>query len=127
MWWAAASLGLSAIEAGASFLGRQEQARQMRRETDEEVRRFQRQADFRLGAARAAGAASGIEFESRSLQDYLGDMTSEFQRQAQWMRDAGYRKAAGVDQASTFGLVSDLGGSMFSFGAANNWWRGGGA
>jgi hypothetical protein len=108
----------------ASYFGRQDQARLMRRETDEQVRRFEAGAEQRIGMARAAGAASGIEFESRSLQDHLGAMTEEFRRQAQWMREPGYRQARGTDQASTFGLIGDLGGAMLGFGAANNWWRG---
>jgi hypothetical protein len=123
MWWAAAGLGLNAIGALAAYRGRDEQARQMRAETDEELRRFKLQSAGRVGMARAAGAASGIEFESGSLQNYLSAMTTEFARQADWMKRAGYQRAAAGKSAAGFGLVSDLGSSLFNFGAANNWWK----
>lgn len=122
-WWAAAALGASAVGAAARYFGGQDSARLMRRETDEEVRRFQLEAGRRVSTARAEGAASGVAFDSNSLQTYLADMSAEFEREAQWMRDSGYARARGVDQASTVGLVGDLGGAMFQYGAANNWWR----
>jgi hypothetical protein len=123
MWWAAASLGLGALGAASNFFGRKESARLMRGETDEEVRRFHEQGLQRIGQATAAGAASGVEFESKSTQDYLAKMTDEFRRQEQWMRDSGYRRADAVDTSSYLGLAGDLGSSMFQYGSANNWWR----
>lgn len=122
-WWAAAALGIQAGSSLVSFLGAGNQARQQRLETKEQVRRLRLQQEATLSTARAAGAASGVEFGSESLQLYLGAMDAEFRRQADWMKKAGYKRAATTEQAGALGFVSDLGGALFQYGAANNWWR----
>jgi hypothetical protein len=119
----ALALGVGVAGAAASWWNRRDQADLQRAETREAVRRFERDAARTVGLARARGAASGVEFESRSLQDHLSAMTEEFRRQAQWMRESGYRGAATTDRAAGFGLVADLGSSLIGFGNANNWWR----
>lgn len=118
-----AALGVGAASAAGSWWLSRERSRLQRAETDEQLRRFDAEAEKRLGMARAAGAASGVEFESGSLQTYLGEMAAELRRQVEWMRKAGYAGARITDQAGTFGLVSDLGSSLFRFGQSNNWWR----
>lgn len=123
----AAAAGIQAASSVGSWWLSRDRARLQRRETDEQLRRFNAEAEQRLGMARAAGAASGVEFESESLQNYLDSMSTEFRRQAEWMRRAGYRGARITEQAGNFGLVSDLGSSMIRFGQSNNWWRGSGA
>ncbi len=85
LWMA---LGLTVSAAGSWWLNR-DRARMQRAETDEAVRRFTAEGEKRLGMARAAGAASGVEFESGSLQTYLGEMAAELRRQVEWMRKSG--------------------------------------
>lgn len=119
----ALALGVGVAGAAASWWNRRDQARQQRAETREQVRRFELDAARTVGLARARGAASGVEFESRSLQDHLSAMTEEFRRQALWMRETGYRSASITDEAAGFGLVADLGSSVIGLGNANNWWR----
>jgi hypothetical protein len=119
----AVSLGINAASAGASWWLGNQRADMQRAETDESVRRFQLDRERILGRARAGGAASGVAFESSSLQGYLKTMTDEFQRQAEWMRRAGYAGADITRTSATLGFVGDLGSSVFRFGAANNWWK----
>jgi hypothetical protein len=118
------ALGLQGASAAYSWWNSREQAKQQRRETDEAVRRFDGEFQQRLGAARAAGAASGIEFESVSLKTHLAGMQDEFAREVQWMREAGASGAKATERAGDFGLVGDLGAAVFGYGNANNWWRG---
>lgn len=123
MWWAIAAAALQGASSIASLNASQEQGRMMRRETDEELRRTTLANQQRLGAARAAGAASGVEFESKSLQDYLSAMDTEFRREQDWMRKAGTFRARQVEAAGVWSLVGGLGGSAMSYGASNNWWQ----
>jgi hypothetical protein len=117
------ALGLQGASAAYSWWNSREQARQQRRETDEAVRRFEADAEKRLSGARAAGAASGIEFESSSLQTHLTVMRDELAREAAWMRENGATVSGATERAGDFQLVGDLGGALFSYGNANNWWR----
>ncbi|SRR6266540_1166542 len=117
------ALGLQGASAAYSWWRSRDQASQQRAETAESLRRFEEESKRRLSTARAAGAASGIEFESGSIQDSLAKMSAEFGRQAEWIRTAGDRKASSTEMAGNFGLVGDLGGALFGYGNANNWWR----
>lgn len=118
-----AALGIQAVGAGLSWWQSQEQARQMRRETIEGVRRLRRQQNETRGATMAAGAASGIDFESGSLQDYLRSMTQEFRREAEWMRSAGFRSASALGASANLRLGTDIIGAMYAYGSANKWWQ----
>lgn len=122
-WGTAIGAGVGLLGGLSRYFGSQEQARRMRAQTDEQIRRMRAQQDQQLGLARAAGAASGIEFESPSLQLHLDNMSAEFQRQRDWLAKTGAQGSSDVSSAGTFGLISDLGGSLYGFGKANNWWR----
>lgn len=122
-WWAAAGLAIQAGSALNSYFNAQGQAREQRRETAEQLRRTRAEHARTLGVASARAAASGVEYESGSIQKLLSDMTTEFWRQEEWMRNRGATSADITSQASRYGLVSDLGQSLFSFGQSNNWWR----
>lgn len=117
------ALGSSVFGSVSSYFGKQDQAARIRAQTEEQVRRLEAEQQQQLGAARAAGAASGADFESTSIQRHLANMAEEFRRQVNFTRRAGMNQASDVSAAGTLGLFSDLGGSLFSFGKANNWWR----
>lgn len=117
------ALGVGALSAGASWFNRREQADLMRRQTDEEVRRLRVSQAQKLSAVDAAGAASGIELDSSSLQAHTSAMSAEFDRQAEWMRRAGYAGARATDTAANFGAISDFGGALFQYGANSNWFK----
>jgi hypothetical protein len=123
MWWAAAGLGVSGLGALGSFVSTQLSADQMRADTREQVRRLELQQKQVLGEATARGAASGVEFGSASLSTYLDAMTQEFKREAEWARETGYRAANATAASGALRLGSDVAGSLFQYGAANNWWR----
>lgn len=122
-WWAAAGLAIQAGSALNSYFNKQGEAREQRRETAEEVRRMRAQHQATLGVARARAGASGVESDSGSIRKYLDDMAFELWSQEEWLRNSGARSANITSQASRYGLVSDLGQSLFSYGQANNWWR----
>ncbi len=116
-------LGFSAVGAAASWWNRQEQARRQRDESEEVLRRTRAQHEQVLGEATAQGAASGVEFESGSLQQYLATMRDEFSRQEQWLARAGARQADATSTAANLGLLTDLGGAFFQYGRDSNWWK----
>ena len=118
-----AALGMSALGAVSSYFGKQSQAERLRAQTEEQQRRMRLAQEQQLGYAQAAGAASGVELESTSLQQHLASMSAEFQRQREWAQKVGDQTASDISSAGTFGLISDLGGSLYGFGKANNWWR----
>jgi hypothetical protein len=112
-----------AAGAGASWLFGRAGDRQRRREVDEAVRRFQAEADQTMGSARATGAALGVETDSRSLTTFLSAMDEELRRQADWMRETGATESRLSSQAGVLDLASGIGGALFQFGQAKNWWQ----
>jgi hypothetical protein len=120
---AAISLGVSAAGAATSWWNRLGQADQMRRETDEALRRLRLVQEQKLGAAAAAGAASGVTADSASLTRHLSAMSGEFRREAEWAAAAGYGAAGATSKAAGFGLATDIAGSLFRFGESNAWFR----
>jgi hypothetical protein len=119
----ALGLATSVAGAGASALFGNAADRQRRRELDEQLRRFDKEAAQRLGETRAVGAASGIEFGSRSLQAYLSEMNWEFRRQADLMRQTGELEIDLGRQGRMFDLASGVGGALLQFGQSQNWWQ----
>jgi hypothetical protein len=119
----ALALGVMAASAARSWWSGHQQADEQRRVTDEQLRRMRLDQERVLGTARARGAASGIEYESGSLQTLLAGMESEFARQRAWAKRAGYQNAAMTNQAAGFNFIADLGQSLTQYGQANNWWR----
>jgi hypothetical protein len=127
MWWvgaiAGAQLATNLFSARESSRIARRQSDLQRAETDEAVRRFSAQSRTRISEGRALGAASGIESDSTSITSHLTRMTTEFDRQAEWMKSAGYAGADITKQASDVRYAGDVAGALFQFGAANNWWR----
>jgi hypothetical protein len=123
--------GLFGLFSGSKAADLQEQAARMKRlQVDEEVRRFDAQAEQQTGIAEAIGAASGVDFQSESLQKYLSDMTSEFRRQSSWLKEAGYaeadaiNKSAGLTRDSTaLKTITDIGSSLFQFSKDMDWFK----
>lgn len=115
--------GLGVVGAFGSFFGKRSQAREMRRQTREQVRGLQAQNNTTLGTARVGAGGSGLEFESTSLQDWLGAMDAEFTRNEKELLRSGMKAASAVSSSAGWGLLGDLGGTMMQFGAANNWFR----
>ncbi len=119
--WGALAGGV--IGGALGFFGAQAKSARIRAQTEEQLRRTKLQQEQQLGYAQAAGAASGVEYDSPSLQLHLASMSAEFQRQRDWLAKTGAQQAGDISSAGTAGLVGDLGGTLFSFGKANNWWR----
>jgi hypothetical protein len=119
----AASLATSVIGAGAKALFGNAADRQRRRELDEQLRRFRKDADQQLGGARLTGAALGVEGDSASLTRYLLEMDLEFQRQERWMRESGEKEIGLAKQAGMFDLASGIGGALVNFASSQNWWQ----
>lgn len=118
-----ASLGIgigSSILGGVLGFG---QADQMRKETEESIRRFKLIKDRTTSEADAMAGASGITSDSGSLTKYLADMHSEFGKEIDWMREAGNARADAMDMSSAFSSIGGIGSNLFSFGASNNWFR----
>ena len=119
--WGALAGGLAGAAYG--WWNSSQQSAEQRRVLNEQLRRQKMQQAQVLGTATARGAASGIEFESASLQGLLSEMQAEFDRQNAWTRRSGMAAANATDAAGKFNFVADLGSSLFRFGGANNWWR----
>lgn len=118
------SLGLQNASAVGSWWMAREKGSQIRAETEENVRRFKLQAAGEVSQAQLAGAASGIELDSLSLTNVITTMEQEYQRQAEWMRQAGLAKASAAELGGSIGLVGDFGSSMFSYGRNAGWGKG---
>lgn len=118
-----AVLALSLGKTAMSFTAGLDAAAQKRRETAEAVRRLRIHNERVLGQAKLAGASSGVEYESASLQTYLTTMANEFRAEESWMMKAGLKGASAMEQAAGFGAVADIGSSIFQFGSANNWFQ----
>lgn len=123
-WWAAAGLGLNLVGAGFKWQANQNAAALERERLDEEIRRFRAQAAQVMGHAESRVGASGFAWESAGLQGYLRGMSSEFDRQAEFMRRVGLKGIRARSRASDFSLIADIGSALSSYGAANNWWQG---
>lgn len=117
------SLTAQGIGAAVSFASRQFHAREQRQQADEAARRLAAEHAKVIGEAGAAGASSGAEFDSRSLQNYLGEMRAEFDRQEWTARRAGLTAADATSNAANAGLLGDLGGALFSYAGSQNWFK----
>jgi hypothetical protein len=111
-----AAIGMTAASAANSYFGGQEAARRRRRLIDEQARRIRMQHDRTISLAQATGAASGIEYESQSLQTALNTMTSEFRSQEDLFRKTGYQEAKDVEQAGMWNAFGDIAGGLFALG-----------
>ena len=114
-------LGLGALKVGFGLFQSSRQAEEERAATRETVRRMRAQNAEILGQATALGAADEFGL-SGSLPAYLQLMSQEMNRQVEWTRKAGMRRAALGEQAGIFGAVSDFGGSVLKAGEVSGWW-----
>jgi sugar phosphate isomerase/epimerase len=122
-WPMVAALGVQVAGQVAGYFAGQDAERERRRAALEEVRRRDRERAYTLGLAKARGAASGVEYESGSLQASLADMAAEFERQSFSERRAARRGAELGEQANALGLATGLGNAFFQFASSNNWWQ----
>jgi hypothetical protein len=117
------SLGLGALNAGLDISGGFDKAKRIRAETGETVRRFMLDAQRKMSSTEALGNASGVEGDSTSLTKYLMDMGNEFRKQADWMKSSGEYMAGSAETSGMNQAIGDIGGSLFSFGQSNNWFK----
>lgn len=120
-WWMAVPAALQTTGAIVGAIGQRRQADLVRRFGAEQARRMRFEHDRTIGEAAARGAASGVEFESESLQKYLADMTQEFRIEEDWVRKAAEAEAKAMRTASTFSMFSGIGSSLLSYGQMTNW------
>lgn len=79
--------------------------------------------DRSISEATALGVASGITEDSNSLKAYVDSMTKEARREEDYTIQNGETAAGASKLAGMFGAAGDLGAGIFSFGAANNWFK----
>lgn len=120
---AAGALAIGIFKGASDIFGGFGKADAMRRETAEQVRRFTRQGERTISTATALGAASGVTADSGSVTTYINDMTTEFTKQLDWMKQAGAAGANASELSGLFNGISDVGGSIFQYGKLNNWYR----
>lgn len=111
--------GSMGVGLGSSILGLQlgfDQSAQMRAETMEQVRRYMLTARHQESLAAAEGNASGVTSDSASLTTYLNTMSSEYAKQADWMKRAGEAKADALDESNEFKFLGSFASSVFSAG-----------
>src|SRR3990172_6811929 len=132
-------IGLGALKTGFGLFQSDRQAAEERAATRETGRRMRAQNAQILrgggarggggggemgGGARAMGAGGGSGLWG-SLPAYLQLMAQEMNRQVEWTRKAGGRRAALGQQAGIFGAATDFGGSLLKAGEMAKWWQGG--
>lgn len=119
--WGALAGGL--LGGALGFVTGQKKAALEQAALDEKLRRMKLEQDQVLGRTTAAGAASGVEFDSTSLQGYLASMGAEFRAERSYASMMAKEGIDAASQANGFQLAGDIGSSLFRFGSANNWWR----
>lgn len=119
----ALALGVGLVNAGLSIKSGLDAASLKRQAAREAARRLKLSHDQVIGEATARGAASGVEFESSSLQTYLSTMTNEFRWQESYALKASMEEANALERSALWGGLGDAAGSMFSYGAQNNWFK----
>ena len=123
-WGTAIGAGVGLAGGIFSWLGKRKQADALEAENREALRRRILQDQQVLGQATAAGAASGIEFDSTGLQTYLTSMRDEMKRQQEWQRRAGATNVSNMQYGANVGLFTDLGQTFSLFAKQNNYWKG---
>lgn len=122
-WGTAIGAGIGLASGIAKYLGSRATSQAMVAQSAEELRRKKLRDASVLGETQAAGAASGVEYDSTSLQNYLTAMQTEMTRQQEYMRRSGATNAGNVAAAGGFGLVTDIASSMSTLAKQNNYWR----
>lgn len=122
-WWMAIPMAVQAASAVSQTVGGILGGNQLRKETDEQIRRMKLEHERTLSSTLAAGLGSGVEVGSESLQKYISDMSAEMLRQRQWVMRAGERAATSASLSAVFQGVGGLANSFNQFAAANNYWK----
>jgi hypothetical protein len=107
----------------ASLWGELDGSAQRKRETEEAVRRMKLRQEQYLGNATSRAAASGFEFDSSSIQAYLGGMAEQFRMESEWAMKNGMKiadaQATGAWLNAGAGLIKDAG----DFAKSQNWFQ----
>jgi len=111
-----------ASAAGQWWLGKQQVAEQKKAGLEQE-RRTELERAYTLGDTTARAAASGFEFGSEGIQNYLTGMSNEFARQHQRSLDQIKRGAELGSTANNIGLFTGVPRSLFQTAQAANWWQ----
>ena len=98
-------------------------ADQVKKKNDEEIRRQLEQGKQQIGRAAAVGAASGVEFNSASLQAYLGNMSEQFAKHAMWQKEASNATQADILFSAGASSITDFAKAAHTDAQANNWWQ----
>jgi hypothetical protein len=117
------ALGLGVASAATQWWLGNKAADAQKEASLEEERRREKERAFVLGETRARAAASGVEFESGSVQSWLSSMEAEFKRQHEWALDQAKRGADLSKLSGSLGFATGIGSSLFQYGAAKNWFR----
>lgn len=120
------SLGSLGLGVGSSILGSvfgMNQAGAQSDETSESIRRFMRYRNKTMSTADASAGASGITPDSASLTKYMADMSNEFTKQIDWMKESGDRRSDSTEFSTLFDSLSNFGGAATRFGKMNNWFQ----
>lgn len=108
---------ISALFGGLSAADRK------RQETEEAVRRMKLRQEQYLGTATARAAASGVEFDSSSIQTYLTGMADEFRRESEWALKNGMQQASDITTGAFLSAGAGLAQAGFGFAASQNWFQ----
>jgi hypothetical protein len=126
-----APLVLAGVGAGISLVGGlstarkaraagREQAKFIRMETDETVRRMQLTNSMQMKQARGAGYASGIQM-SGSNEQYIRTMQTELARELAWTKKAGYQAAKAAKRGANVNFqASAIGSAVGALGQVSN-------
>ena len=119
-WGAAAG---AVVGAGIALWGDLTGANQRKAETEEAVRRMKlRQAQY-LGQATSRASASGVEFDSESIQTYLSGMAEQFRMESDWAAKNGATLADAQATAGWLGFGNAVVKAAGDFGASQNWFQ----
>jgi hypothetical protein len=107
----------------ASLWGELDGSNQRRRETEEAVRRMKLRQEQYFGNAVARSAASGVEFDSSTIQTYLTGMADEFRRESEWAMKNGMRIADAESTTAWLGAGAGLAKAGADFAQSQNWFQ----
>jgi hypothetical protein len=117
--WGALAGGVIGGAAGWFFGSQAEEAK--KKAALEQARRADAAHQEVLGEATALGGASGVEMGTGSLQLHLDSMAAEFRRQNEWNVQQAREGADLGNLTNDLNLASNLGSSLYRFGASKNW------
>lgn len=107
----------------ATLFGGLSAAERRRAETAEAVRRMKLRQEQYFGVATSRAAASGVEFDSESIQTYLTGMADEFRRESEWALKNGMQQASDIQTGAILQAGAGLAQAGFGFAASQNWFQ----